>query len=224
MLRTSFSVLRHKRSKTSQPSRAMPKVANTSPLHSSQGKKAVTEYRWALKRPSLAQTPLALRRPQKPINWTAVPNACETPAEPHYPVRDSVLNALHGSHPVLTGGGLPPLSSFPPGLSGKKVWVIFLGASSWLPSLFLLLFSSASTTIQTTKDNEVALHSPKKQRPLIPYQNFVDSQCLRPSLSCKRPLRAVAWRATVPLSSPGHCPQSSSSPSSDLNDTVDEVF
>lgn len=56
---------------------------------------------------------------------------------------------------------------------------------------------------------------PQPENP--PYRNFVDPRCLRPSLSCKRPLRAVAGGSSLSRP-PGRGLQSSSSPSSTITD------
>ncbi|KAL3961258.1 hypothetical protein ACCO45_002781 [Purpureocillium lilacinum] len=66
--------------------------------------------------------------------------------------------------------------------------------------------------------------TPQRSRPAqkpqpenTPYRNFVDPRCLRPSLSCKRPLRAVAGGSSLSRP-PGRGLQSSSSPSSTITD------
>ena len=109
--------------------------------------------------------------------------------------------------------GTPPLG---------KVWDKVFHSVCLCESPLLLLLPSpplcctSRFNLNPQTDNEVALpRSPSQRTP--PYRNFVDPRCLRPSLSCKRPLRAVAGGSSLSRP-PGRGLQSSSSPSSTITD------
>lgn len=93
---------------------------------------------------------------------------------------------------------LRPISVDP--TAGGKVWDISLLLLPFASDFSLLRHHQLTHPPKTTKSH--FSRSPRSEN--TPYRNFVESQCLRPPLNCKRPLRAMpppwSWPAVQQFS------------------------
>lgn len=84
--------------------------------------------------------------------------------------------------------------------AGGKVWDISLLLLHFAFDFSLLRHHQLTHPPKTTKSH--FSRSPRSEN--TPYRNFVESQCLRPPLNCKRPLRAMpppwSWPAVQQFS------------------------